>query len=120
MVATVEGEYRISVDGNGVFTDGDAADGSNAAKAVFIVDTMAPMISSVVVESGPVTGITADFNLLVELDAPAMSIDVELDPDDKATAGDPVGSRGSSDGYTHWSIPITLATMILRQLLKVT
>ena len=113
---TTDGEYRISVDtatsigGVGVFAPADGDDGSNAAKAVFIVDTTVPMISSLVVESGPVTGITDDFNLLVELDTPVMSIDVELDPMDKATAGDPVGSRGSSDGYTHWSIPITLAT----------
>ena len=40
--ATTDGEYRISVGVSvsniNIFTDGDAADGSNAAKAVFIVD----------------------------------------------------------------------------------
>ena len=113
--ATADGEYRISV--RDVFTDADAADGSNAAKAVFIVDTMAPMISSVVVESGPVTGITADFTILVELGEAVSADGVKVTFTDKdgevtkvAKAGTAVGSRGTRAGYKNYSIPITLAT----------
>ena len=113
VVATVEGEYRISVDGNGVFTDGDAADGSNAAKAVFIVDTMAPTIpQAIIVEEGPITGIDEDFSIEVIFSEPVMAdaIKVEFDPKDKAEDGDAVGSRGTQEGHTTFSIPIELAT----------
>ena len=116
-------EYRISVDtansidGVNFFAPADGDDGSNAAKAVFIVDTMAPMISSVVVESGPVTGITADFTILVELDEAVSADGIKVTFTDKdgevtkvAKAGTPVGSRGTRAGYTNYSIPITLAT----------
>ena len=113
---TTEGEYRIRVldaaDGS-LLRPADAADGSNATDAMFTVDTTTPTIESgPVVESGAVTGRTTDFNILVEFDSPipADNVAVTLMPTGKAAAGTPVGSRGTQAGYTHYSIPITLAT----------
>ena len=67
--------------------------------------------------SGPVTGITADFTIIAEFGEVVSADSVKVtftDEDGKVTevakAGTPVGSRGTRDGYTNYSIPITLAT----------
>ena len=101
-----DGVYRLSVVESTAYSP-------DTAMPVITLDTVAPAIQeAIIVEEGPITGIDDDFSIEVTFSESVLAdaIEVEFDPEDKATAGTPVGSRATQAGHKIFSIPIELAT----------